>query len=127
CTAAQLTAQDAGCPPAGPCPITQSFTVGDSCVLDFTGRAVTVSASGVLDVGPDRATLNAGSLTVAPGGRIIGQEHCASGCPHNPSWTITSGGAVDVQKAGLTVGLIRVGTDRVPPLFTPPPPRDLTT
>jgi cysteine-rich repeat protein len=111
CTAAQITAQDAGCPASGACSITQSFTVGDSCVLDFTGRAVTVSASGVLNVGPDRATLNAGSLTVAPGGQIIGQEHCASGCPHRPSWTITSGGAVDVQKSGLTVGRISMGTD----------------
>src|SRR4029453_7036630 len=111
CTAAQITAQDAGCPASGACSITQSFTVGDSCVLDFTGRAVTVSASGVLDVGPDRATLNAGSLTVAPGGQIIGEEHCASGCPHRPSWTITSGGAVDVQKSGLTVGRISMGTD----------------
>src|SRR5262245_28852668 len=79
--AAQITAQDPGCPASGPCSITQSFTVGDSCVLDFTGRAVTVSASGVLDVGPDRATLNAGSLTVAPGGQIIGQEHCAPPVP----------------------------------------------
>jgi cysteine-rich repeat protein len=116
CTAAQITAQDPGCPASGACSITQSFTVGGSCVLDFTGRAVTVSASGVLDVGPNRATLNAGSLTVAPGGRIIGQEHCAppvpAPCPQpNPSWTINSGGPVDVQKSGSTVGLISIGTD----------------
>src|SRR5262249_5119317 len=77
CPAADITAQDPGCPASGACSITQSFTVGNSCVLDFTGRAVTVSASGVLDVGPVKATLNAGSLTVAPGGQIIGQEHCA--------------------------------------------------
>jgi len=51
CTAADITAQDAGCPASGACSITHSFTVGASCVLDFTGRAVTVSASGVLDVG----------------------------------------------------------------------------
>jgi cysteine-rich repeat protein len=116
CTAADITAQDAGCPASGPCSITQSFTVGNSCVLDFTGRAVTVSASGVLDVGPVRATLNAGSLTVAPGGQIIGQEHCAppvvSPCPQpNPSWTINSGGPVDVQASGSTVGRISMGTD----------------
>src|SRR5262249_17941250 len=106
------------CPASGPCSITQSFTVGNACVLDFSGRAVTVSASGVLDVGPVRATLNAGSLTVAPGGRIIGQEHCAppvpAPCAHvNPTWTINSGGPVDVQAAGPTVGLISMGTDWV--------------
>jgi cysteine-rich repeat protein len=116
CTAADITAQDAGCPASGACSITQSFTVGGSCVLDFTGRAVTVSASGVLDVGPLRATLNVGSLTVAPGGQIIGQEHCAppvvSPCPQpNPSWTINSGGPVDVQASGPTVGRISIGTD----------------
>src|SRR5262245_10202094 len=118
CTAADITAQDAGCPASGPCSITQSFTVGNACVLDFTGRAVTVSASGVLDVGPVRATLNAGSLTVAPGGRIIGQEHCAPPVPApcaqvNPTWTINSGGPVDVQASGPTVGLISMGTDWV--------------
>jgi len=116
CTAADITAQDAGCPASGPCSITQSFTVGNSCVLDFTGRAVTVSASGVLDVGPVQATLNAGSLTVAPGGQIIGQEHCAPPVPQpcaqrNPSWTINSGGPVDVQASGPTVGRISIGTD----------------
>jgi cysteine-rich repeat protein len=116
CTAADITAQDAGCPASGACSITHSFTVGASCVLDFTGRAVTVSASGVLDVGPNRATLNAGSLTVAPGGQIIGQEHCAPPVPApcaqlNPSWTINSGGPVDVQASGSTVGRISIGTD----------------
>src|SRR5262245_54486075 len=122
CTAADITAQDAGCPASGACSITQSFTVGDSCVLDFTGRAVTVSASGVLNVGPDRATLNAGSLTVAPGGQIIGLEHCAppvpQPCAHHPSWTINSGGPVDVQKSGSTVGQISIGTDWIDATIT---------
>src|SRR4029453_13283670 len=67
CTAAQITAQDAGCPASGPCSITQSFTVGDSCVLDFTGREVTVPASGVLPAGPARRTRNGGSPPVPPG------------------------------------------------------------
>src|SRR5262245_18101838 len=118
CTAADITAQDAGCPASGPCSITQSFTVGNACVLDFSGRGVTVSASGVLDVGPVRATLNAGSLTVAPGGVIIGQEHCAPPVPApsaqvNSTWTINSDGPVDVQAAGPTVGFISMGTDWV--------------
>src|SRR5262249_10972447 len=115
CTAADITAQDPGCPASGACSITQSFTVGGSCVLDFTGRAVTVSASGVLDVGPLKATLNAGSLTVAPGGQIIGQEHCAppvvSPCPQpNPSGTTTSGGPAAVRAPGSTAGRISIAT-----------------
>ena len=118
CTAAQITAQDSSCPATGACTITKFFTIGDLCVLDFTGRAVTIAASGTLDVTKFRATLKAGSLVVAPGGKIIGLEDCllAGGatCPGtqpNPSWTIISGGIVDVQKAGSSVGSISIGTD----------------
>ena len=118
CNAAQISAQDPGCPATGACTITKFFTIGDLCVLDFSGRAVTIAGNGTLDVGTVRATLKAGSLVVAPGGKIIGLEDCllAGGatCPFtqaNPSWTIVSGGIVDVQKAGSTLGSISIGTD----------------
>ena len=115
CTAAQITAQDPSCPASGACTITKFFTIADLCVLDFTGRAVTVAASGTLDVGKVRATLKVGSLVVAPGGKIVGEEDCyvgGVGCSTpDPSWTIISGGIVDVQKSGASIGAISIGGD----------------
>src|SRR2546428_10048619 len=74
CTAADVSAQDGGCPSgSGACSITKVFSVSDGCVLDFGGRAVTILANGQFDVAPGTATFNAGSLTLVPGGLIEGR------------------------------------------------------
>src|SRR5512143_167203 len=69
CTAAQIIAQDSGCPSGtGPCSITKTFTVPSGCMLDFGSRAVTLTANGTLDIDSGIVQLLAGSLTIAPGG-----------------------------------------------------------
>src|SRR5437870_11132781 len=75
CSAADVAAQDGGCPTSAtvPCNITKIFTVAGGCVLDFGGRDVTILASGQFDVAPGEITIRARNLTLAPGGLIEGR------------------------------------------------------
>ncbi len=114
CTAADVIAQDAGCPPgSGPCSITADVDVGDGCVLDFGARPVTVRAT--IDVGPGAVTLRAGSLTVAPGGRLLGiGDRGSPPRDRGGRLTIATAGGVDVQAAGSTPARIDVSATNAP-------------
>jgi cysteine-rich repeat protein len=103
CTAADIVAQDPGCPSAGACTITKVFTVGDGCDLDFGARAVTIAGSGELTVGVASITLEAGSLVVAPGGFINGRAQQ----PVTPGMIIIRvSGNFAVQKSAAGTGSI---------------------
>lgn len=109
CTAAQVIAQDPGCPSGtGACSITMAFDVGNGCVLDFGSRGVTLTASGTLDIASNTVTLKAGSFTVAAGGFINGKGNDAPPRDRGGSITIETTGAVAVQKAGNLAGRIDV-------------------
>ena len=123
CTAADIVAQDAGCPSGSdPCVITLAFEVGDGCTLDFGSRAVTVAGSTVISaaLGPEHVgviTIKAGSLTVAgvieaPGAGTTGAQSRAGSI-----YVIASGdvsvdgssavGRIDVSH-GASTGSIRL-------------------
>jgi cysteine-rich repeat protein len=111
CTAAQIVAQDPGCPAGtGPCSITRDFTVADGCVLDFGVRAVTLAATGKLITAPGSITVNAGSFTIAPHG-FIDARGVAAPIDRGGFVTIQTTGAVDVQKSGSDVGRIDLSGD----------------
>ncbi|MDX2168921.1 MAG: hypothetical protein SF182_17750, partial [Deltaproteobacteria bacterium] len=114
CTAAQITAQDASCPASGACTITKDFVVANGCVLDFGTRAVTIAASGKLDIGNGLVRLLAGSLTMAPGAFIDGRGNGA-GEPANAGgmMQIQTTGAVNLQRSGSTNGRIDVSANAV--------------
>ena len=112
CVAADIIAQEgANCPNnSGPCMITKVYVVGDTCVLDFGARAVTLG-SGVLDFNSGSITLKAGSFTLAPfpNVQLDGRGN------ENPPATATGGnltiqttGDVNVQRNGTTRGRIDV-------------------
>ena len=107
CTAADIVAQDPGCPASGTCTITKAFTVTDGCTLDFDSRNLVIT--GKLDVGPGTMTIHAGSLTVSPGGSLFGQG-TGSTTPSSVGGMITIEviGAFNVQKSGTLTGIIDV-------------------
>jgi hypothetical protein len=110
CTAADVTAQDSGCPAnAGPCSITRPFDVGDGCTLDFQTRDVTVGGNGQFDVGSGIMTIKAGSLTVAVGGRLFGIGNGTTPPTNRGGMvTIQTTGAMTIEKSGTAVGEIDV-------------------
>lgn len=125
CTAADITSQDAAhCPvsTSAPCTIAQTFTVNDGCTLDFGSRAVTIT--GTLDINNANVILNAGSLTIAPGGFIDGRGTTAA-APGNTGGmiTINTTGDVNIQRnsASGTNGRIDVSGNN--PAATPTPNR----
>jgi hypothetical protein len=103
CSADDIVAQDPGCPSGtGTCSITKNFQVANGCVLDFGGRAVTISANAsgpVLSAQSAAVTIQAGSLVIAPGGLIDGRgiSTTAPG-DQGGSITINTTGAVTLQK-----------------------------
>src|SRR5262245_5956204 len=75
CTAASISLQDPGCPSGtGPCSITKMFDVPNGCTLDFTGRDVTITASGQLNNNSTTMTLQTKNLTMLPGAYINGRS-----------------------------------------------------
>jgi len=109
CTAAQIVAQDPGCPAAGACNITKVFDVADGCTLDFSGRDVTITASGEIQILSAAARILARNFTIAAGGLIDGR-----GLGSNPPddvggmITIIATGAVTLQKSGSSSGRVDV-------------------
>ncbi len=100
CSAADISAQDAGCPSGtGPCTISKDFTVGDSCTLDFGAREVTLKST--LDIGSGTLTLRAQSFTLTQTGFIDGRGN-TSGNPDDTGGSITveTTGPVAIQKVG---------------------------
>jgi len=112
CTAADVSAQDTGCPiGTGPCTITKTVQVGDGCVLDFGARDVTIS--GRLDTNWGTVSIAAASLTIAPGGLIDGRGNQTS-APGNQGGMISIrvAGSATIEKTSRSVGRIDVsGTD----------------
>jgi cysteine-rich repeat protein len=103
CTAAQISANDTGCPSGtGPCNITKQFVIGNGCTLDFGTRAVTVAASGELDIGSGNVALKAGTLTLAAGGLIKGRGTMGGMIALNTTGTVL------LQKVGSARGTIDV-------------------
>lgn len=111
CTAAQVSAQDPSCPNGtGPCTITKNFDVGNGCVLNFGTRAVTLSASGTLDINSGFVTIRAGSLTVAAGGFIDGRGMGAPPTDRGGSLLVETTGNFAIQKASAS-GRVEVSGD----------------
>ncbi len=97
CTAADIVAQEAGCPGGtGTCSITHSYDIGDGCTLDFGSRIVSIGSGGNLKIGSGMMVLKAGKLTVGTGGAIEGIGNSAA--PNDV------GGYVQIQVTGdLTI------------------------
>ena len=108
CTAADIVAQDPGCPASGTCTITKAFTVGNGCTLDFGTRNVSVASAGQLSVGPNSMTLLAGSLTLTPGGFIDARGNQAAPGDIGGVVTIQTTGDVTLQKLNTNNGRIDV-------------------
>jgi hypothetical protein len=106
CSASDVTQNDPGCPPgAGACTITRVFDVGDGCVLDFTGRPVTVAGSATLNVGTVFG-LRGASVAFAPGSLVDGRADAAGG--HGSVVIVQSPGPVAVQGIGTARARIDV-------------------
>jgi hypothetical protein len=108
CTAADVTAQDAGCPSgSGGCSVTKVLQVGDGCTLDFGAREVTIT--GTLDINSGVVTIVAASLTIAPGGLIDGRGNQATPAGSAGGMiSIQVSGSVSIEKTGSTAGRIDV-------------------
>ncbi len=73
CSAAEVSAADPGCAVlVDPCVISRRLDVDDGCVLDFSGRDVTLANNGIVDIGGGTVTIQARNFTVATGGLIDG-------------------------------------------------------
>ena len=108
CSAADISAQDAGCPSGtGPCAITKDFTVGDGCTLDFGARDVTLTRT--LDIGSGTVTLRARALTLTPSGFIDGRgNELGSAIDTGGGSIIETSGAVTLEKGAKGAARIDV-------------------
>src|SRR5262249_7407737 len=61
-------------PATGPCSITKTFDVGKGCTLNFSGRNVTIGASGQLNNNSTTMTIVTRNFTIAGGGYINGRS-----------------------------------------------------
>jgi cysteine-rich repeat protein len=113
CTAADIIAQETACPASGACTISKVFTVGDGCVLDFSGRLVTMTASARFDIDWAAVILRVDSLTMAPGAYIDGRG-LATTAPGNRGGaiSISASGDVTLQKSGATRARIEVSANK---------------
>ncbi len=114
CSAAQVSAQEAGCPAAGACVITKSFTLPSDCTFDFGSRSVTMTPTARFTVGSNSLMLMAGSLTIQPRlGPSIDARGSGATAPTNSggSVTITTSGAVTLQKSGAVRAAIDVSAN----------------
>ncbi len=107
CTAADIIAADpTNCPnTSAPCTIAKTLQIGDGCTLDFGTRAVIISSTGILDINSSNVTLNAGSLTIAPGatgGFIDGRGNRPSPGDQGGMITINTTGDVDIQRNSVS-------------------------
>lgn len=71
CDTAQLCA-------GTPCVITGSWNIDDGCVLDFTGRDVTIGSGGTLNIGGGMVTIRSNSFAVLTGGFIDGRPEAGT-------------------------------------------------
>lgn len=97
CTAADVIAQDPGCPAGdGPCEVTKSFQTDteSECTLDFGGRSLTVSGQ----IAGHLLRLEAGSVTVNPGGLIRALPHIGAEFGYGGSVEIAVTGNVRVRR-----------------------------
>jgi cysteine-rich repeat protein len=116
CSAAEIIAREgATCPNnAGPCTITKAYVIADACILDFGTRAVTLAATGTLDINSGTVTLRAGSFTVAAGSgvQIDGRGNgTAPATTNGGTISIQTTGDVNVQKSGSIRARIDVSGD----------------
>lgn len=109
CTAAEISAQDSGCPTTGSCTIANTFSVGDLCTLDFSGRPLIISNTGKLVIGSGSVLIKAGSITIAASGFIDGRgEQSTPPGNRGGSLTILSADTVTLEKSGSNRGRIDV-------------------
>jgi hypothetical protein len=105
CSADDIIRQDPSCPSGtGACTISKVFAVADRCILDFGTR--NLSLSGTLAIRGNFVGLNAGSLTIVPGGFIDGRSddpETAGG-----EIDIVTSGSVTLQRSGAVNGRIDV-------------------
>ena len=113
CTAAQVIAQDSGCPSgSGPCTITKNFDVATACVLDFGARAVTITSN--IDIASGSVVIKAGSLAVSPVGKILGIGDQAAPRNRGGSIRIETTGNVDIQRAGSNLARVEMSANLIP-------------
>jgi cysteine-rich repeat protein len=113
CSAADIIAKEgSNCPNnTTPCTITKAYVIPDSCVLDFSGRAVTLASGGNLDINSGSVTLRAASLTIAAssGIQIDGRGNgTAPATLTGGTISIQTTGNVNIQKSGTIRGRIDV-------------------
>jgi len=120
CTAADIIAQDnANCPASGACTIKKDFDIAHGCIIDFSGRDVTLANLAVLTIAPGGTVMFlARNFTVAAGGYIDGRGNSAS-APNNAGAfvTIITTEAVSVLRTTLT-GRIEVSASTFPGALT---------
>ncbi len=105
CSAGDIAAQDPGCGGSGACIVTQSFNIAGGCNFDFGQRSVHMSSAAVLRVGSP-VSLQAASLSMAPGALIDGSGSAAAG--DGAQLTITMSGAITMQGTGTVHSSINV-------------------
>lgn len=111
CTAADIVAQDSGCPSGtGTCTISKDFSVSGNCTFDFGIRPVAIS--GTLLTANHVVAIRSGPLTIAPRGFIDGRGTAAT-MPANRGGriSIVANGAVILQRIGSAKGRIDVSAD----------------
>ncbi len=119
CTAADVSAADAGCPVgAGPCTITRDFDIANGCTLDFGARAVTLDNGVELIVGSGSVIIKAGSLVIKPGGFINGRGEDAAPDDRGGMIRIETTGNVTLEQASSdgridVSGTVGVGAIRI--------------
>ncbi len=114
CTAAQVMAQDAGCPATGTCTINKTFTVPDACTLDFGTRPLVLGTTSVLSAANATVTIRAGSL-IMNAGAFIDARGTGNSSPadHGGALTIETVGSITLQKNGSTRARIDVSGNAV--------------
>ncbi|HJQ84235.1 MAG TPA: hypothetical protein VKA21_09180 [Candidatus Binatia bacterium] len=102
-TAARATTVDDVCAPGSdPCVLDKTVAVTTDSTLDFGTRALEVRQRGVLDVGTGTMTIRAGSLTVVPGGSLLGRGATGG------TIVVVTTGAIAIQASGTTQSRIDV-------------------
>ena len=110
CTAADIVAQDPGCPSSGACTITKTFSVGTGCVLDFGARAVTIGNNGRLNIGSGAVTIKGASVTLGTGAFIDGRG-ISRPTSNGGFLTVQATVAIMVLKSPLGTGRVDVSAN----------------
>ncbi len=110
CTAAEFSTYEVGCPAAGDCVVTMSYTIADGCELNFGERNLTLAPSAVLGIGSGTTDIVAHDITLAAstsGGAYINGRGL-NGATSGGTIRLKASGTVDIQRKGTTRARVEV-------------------